>query len=163
MDVEVIRSARRRKTVSAEQREGTILVRVPAGMSAEEERMWVDRMVGRLTRKERARRLNAGRALERAADRINERHFGGALRWASIRYVTNQHARWGSCTPADGTIRIADRVAGLPDWVRDYVVVHELAHLLDPSHSPAFWELVSRYPMTERARGYLMALGLEEG
>lgn len=162
MDVEVIRSARRRKTISAEQRDGGIVVRVPAGMPPEEERAWVERMVRRLTARERTRRLNAGQALERAAHRVNERHFDGRLRWRSIRYVSNQRERYGSCTPEDGTIRISDRVAGLPDWVRDYVVAHELAHLEEPGHAPAFWELVNRYPLTERARGYLMALGLEE-
>jgi predicted metal-dependent hydrolase len=162
MDVEVIRSARRRKTISAEQRGGTIVVRVPAGMSAEEERVWVARMVKRLTSRERTRRLNAGPALERAADRLNRRHFGGRLAWRSIRYVSNQRTRYGSCTPEDGTIRISDRVAELPDWVRDYVVVHELAHLEEPGHGLEFWDLVNRYPLTERARGYLTALGLEE-
>ena len=43
----------------------------------------------------------------------------------------------------------------MPDWVIDYVLLHELAHLVVPSHSPAFWTLLSRYPKTERARGYL--------
>ncbi|HUG87586.1 MAG TPA: M48 family metallopeptidase [Actinomycetota bacterium] len=162
MDVEIVRSPRRRKTISAEQRGGTIVVRVPAGMPAEEERAWVARMVDRLTARERTRRLNAGGALERAADRLNRDHFEGRLRWTSIRYVANQRSRFGSCTPEDATIRVSDRVADLPDWVRDYVVMHELAHLVDGSHSARFWELAGRYPRAERARGYLMALGMDE-
>ncbi|MGI8913207.1 MAG: M48 metallopeptidase family protein, partial [Chloroflexota bacterium] len=60
-------------------------------------------------------------------------------------------------------IRLSDRLAQVPDWVRDYVIVHELAHLLRADHSPAFWRLVQRYKLAERARGYLMALGLERG
>lgn len=163
MDVEIVRSPRRRKTISAEQHGGTIVVRVPAGMPAEEERAWVTRMVDRLTARERTRRLNAAGALERAAERLNREHFAGALRWASVRYVANQRSRFGSCTPEDGTIRVSDRVADLPDWVRDYVVMHELAHLVDASHSRRFWELVGRYARAERARGYLMALGMGEG
>jgi predicted metal-dependent hydrolase len=67
--------------------------------------------------------------------------------------------RWGSCTPATGTIRISDRLARMPGWVLDYVLVHELAHLAVPGHSPAFWRLVHRYPKAERAMGYLIAKG----
>lgn len=162
MDVQIVRSSRRRKTISAEHRGGTILVRVPAGMPADEEGAWVARMVDRLTARERARRLNAGDALERAAERLNRDHFDGRLRWSSIRYVANQRSRFGSCTPEDGTIRISGRVADLPGWVRDYVVMHELVHLVDGSHGPRFWDLVGRYPKAERARGYLMALGMDD-
>ena len=51
---------------------------------------------------------------------------------------------------------------GLPAFVVEYVLVHELAHLVQASHGPEFWALVNRYPKTERARGYLMALGGED-
>ena len=73
----------------------------------------------------------------------------------SVRWVQNQNGRWGSCTPADGSIRISHRVREMPDWVIDYVLLHELAHLIIPSHNSAFWALVARYPKAERARGYL--------
>jgi predicted metal-dependent hydrolase len=78
-----------------------------------------------------------------------------------IRWVSNQNKRVGSCTPSKGTIRISHHVAEMPAFVRDYVIVHELAHLVEPNHSQGFWKLVTRYPRTERARGYLMAVGLE--
>jgi predicted metal-dependent hydrolase len=162
MKVEVVRSPRRRKTITAERREGGVVVRLPAGLTRAEERRWVDRMVASLTDRERRERLNAGRTLDRLAQRANDRYFGGRLRWRSIRYVTNQRDRYGSCTPEDGTIRISHLVANMPEFVRDYVVIHELAHLVAPSHSPRFWGMVSRYPLAERARGYLMAVGLGE-
>ena len=88
---------------------------------------------------------------------LNERHFGGRLRWTSIGFVDMAH-RWGSCTFTTGAIRIARRAASLPDWVLDYLLVHELAHLEHADHGPGFWELVMRFPLTERARGYLMAI-----
>jgi hypothetical protein len=69
--------------------------------------------------------------------------------------------RFGSCSPSQGTIRISHRVAAMPAWVRDYVIVHELAHLVEPNHSRAFWDVVNRYTKTERARGYLIAIGME--
>ncbi len=162
MKVEVVRSPRRRKTITAERRGGGVVVRLPAGMTAAEERTWVDRMVTRITERERLSRLNARRDLERAAERLNDRYFSGHLRWRSIRYVANHRDRFASCTPEDATIRISDRIAEMPSWVRDYVVMHELAHLVVPSHAPAFWRLVARYPLSERARGFLIAKGLEE-
>jgi predicted metal-dependent hydrolase len=162
MKVEVVRSPRRRKTITAEHRGGRVVVRLPAGMTRAEERRWVHRMVSRLTERDRLERLNARRTLERTAERLNREYFGGRLRWSSVRFVANQRDRYGSCTPDDGNIRISDRVAAYPPWVREYVLVHELAHLLVPSHSPRFWELVDRYPFAERARGFLFAKGMED-
>jgi predicted metal-dependent hydrolase len=160
--VEVVRSPRRRKTITAERRNGRVVVRLPAGLSWSEERDWVDRMVSRLEERERTERLNARRNLERAAHRLNAEFFGDRLRWRSIRYVHNQRDRYGSCTPEDATIRISHRVAEYPVWVREYVLMHELAHLVEPAHSPRFWRLVGQHPFAERARGFLIAKGWDE-
>jgi predicted metal-dependent hydrolase len=162
MQVEVVRSPRRKKTVSAEQRGDRVVVRLPAGLSRAEERTWVEAMVGRIARQRQVERLNAPRDLDLRAGRLNERHFGGRVRWRSIVYVGNQRDRYGSCTPEQGTIRVSHLVADMPPWVRDYVVMHELAHLIVPDHSKRFWRLVGRYPLAERARGYLIAKGMEE-
>ncbi len=95
--------------------------------------------------------------LERRARELNRRHFGGRLTWTSIGFA-DMNSRWGSCSFTDGAIRVARRAARLPEWVLDYLVVHELAHLEHSDHGPAFHELENRYPLTERAKGYLMAL-----
>jgi predicted metal-dependent hydrolase len=79
----------------------------------------------------------------------------GEAQPTSVRWVSNMASRWGSCTPTDGTIRVSSRLRDMPSWVLDYVLVHELAHLLVPGHGTDFWDLVGRYPRTERARGYL--------
>lgn len=162
MKVEVVRSPRRRKTITAERLNGRVVVRLPAGMTRAEERSWVERMVTRLTQREQAERLNRGRDLLRRADALNREYFGGRLEWRSLRYVSNQRERFGSCTPDDGTVRISSRVAQMPWWVREYVLMHELAHLEVPSHSARFRHLVDRYPLAERARGFLMAKGMAE-
>jgi hypothetical protein len=149
--------------VAARLERGNLIVYLPARMSAAEEAAWVERMRGRLEARERRRRLNSDGDLERRARELNEKYFAGELSWTSLSYVDNQTSRYGSCTIGKRSIRLSDVLAGMPAWVRDYVLVHELAHLVVPNHSPQFWALVNRYPLAERARGYLIAKGMDSG
>jgi predicted metal-dependent hydrolase len=162
LSVEVVRSARRRRTISARLDGDRLILQVPAGLSAAEEQAWATKLGGKILAARRRRELNTDGDLAARAQELNWRYFEGRLHVAEIRYVTNQQQRFGSCTPGQRTIRIADRVAKLPPWVRDAVIVHELAHLVEGNHSARFWKLANRYPLMERARGYLMALGLED-
>ena len=160
MDVKVIRSERRVKTVDARVVDGVLVVRAPARLSDTDLAPIVQKLLTRVERRKQKEALDDG-DLERWATRLNRRYYGGRLKWRSIRWVTNQNKQVGSCTPAHGTIRISHRVARMPPFVRDYVILHELTHLRVPNHGPRFWKTVNRYPKTERARGYLMAIGLE--
>lgn len=162
MDVRVIRSEKRQRTISGRMEQGVLVVRLPAGMSEADEAQWVARMRDRVLARQRTANLNADEALRRRADELNRQYFGGTLRIADIRYVANMERRWGSCSTGQATIRLSDRLANVPGWVRDYVIIHELAHLVRADHSPAFWKLVTRFRLTERARGYLIALGYAE-
>jgi predicted metal-dependent hydrolase len=153
-EVEVRRSGRRRRTVSAYRDGERIVVLIPASFSRAEERRWVAAMVERLRAQEN-RRKAPSRDLVRRAEELSRQYLGGRARPVSIRWVDNQQGRWGSCTPLDGTIRISSRLRGMPGWVVDYVLLHELAHLLEPSHNARFWSLLQAYPKLERARGYL--------
>jgi predicted metal-dependent hydrolase len=163
--VEVRRSQRRRRTVSAYRDGERVVVLIPAQFSRAEEREWVDRMLERLaSRDQRTRRGDAD--LQARASRLASRYLPDhavLVRSASVRWVTNQNGRWGSCTPSDRTIRLSHRVQDMPDWVVDYVLLHELAHLVVPSHNSAFWALVGRYPRSERARGYLEGVSAAAG
>ncbi|HWE64600.1 MAG TPA: M48 family metallopeptidase, partial [Chloroflexota bacterium] len=150
----------RTKTVSARQEDGVLVVRAPAGMSDAALQPVIERLQQRIAKRQ-ARRTLDDQDLQRRAEALNAQYFDGAISWQSIRWVTNQDHRWGSCTPATGAIRISHRLATLPDWVLDAVIVHELAHLLEAGHTARFWELANRYPRTERSRGYLMALSAE--
>lgn len=161
-EVEVRRSRRRRRTVSAYREGARTIVLIPARFTKAEERHWVDTMLGRLAEGDRRRRPSDGELSARAAD-LSSRYLGGLARPASVRWVSNQHTRWGSCTPADGTIRISDRLKGMPGYVLDYVVLHELAHLLQPAHDHEFWRLFRGYPRVERARGYLEGVAAVAG
>ncbi|NGO67394.1 M48 family metallopeptidase [Streptomyces sp. SB3404] len=152
--VEVRRSARRRRTVSAYREGDRTVVLIPARMSADEEARWVNVMLDKLAAQESRRMLGDADLAERAAQ-LSAQYLGGRARPASVRWVTNQNTRWGSCTPAEGSIRLSHRLQGMPEYVVDYVLLHELAHLLVPGHGPAFWQLLEGYPRTERARGFL--------
>jgi predicted metal-dependent hydrolase len=154
-EVEVRRSKRRRRTVSAYREGDRIVVLIPAAMSKRDEAQWVADMVARLERKERRTRSSDEQLLARAAT-LNDTYFGGLATPSSVRWVTNQQQRWGSCSPGDRSIRLSERLQGMPAWVVDYVLVHELAHLLEHGHDAKFWAWVDRYPRSERARGYLL-------
>ncbi|WP_129665136.1 M48 family metallopeptidase [Phytoactinopolyspora endophytica] len=161
-EVEVRRSPRRRRTVTAYREGGRIIVCLPARFSAAEERRWVQTMLKRLDAQEQRRRPSDDQLLRRARE-LSRRYLDGRADPSSIRWSSAQRSRWGSCTPSDGSIRLSERLQGLPGWVVDYVLVHELVHLLIGNHSDEFWELVGRYPRAERARGFLDGLDYAAG
>jgi predicted metal-dependent hydrolase len=149
--VRVIRSPKRRRSAHAQLVDGEIVVRIPARMSKADEAVFVAELVERIEKRE-----------QRSAIDIEARTRDIARRYdlptpASIRFVDNQRSRWGSCTIESREIRVSSKLANYPLWVLDYVIVHELAHLVVADHSPAFHALVDRYPKAERARGYLTA------
>ncbi len=150
----VRRSTRRRRTVSASLRDGRLVVDVPATLTRRQEREWVDRMAERvLTARSRTRpsdELLLARALA-----LSEAHLGGAAVPASVAWSDDQSMRWGSTTTLDGSIRLSTRLRGMPSWVLDHVLLHELVHLREPGHGPAFRALLDPTPSAERARGYL--------
>lgn len=152
--LELRRSHRRRRTASAHTRDGVVVVQLPAGLPAAEERRLVERLVGRVTGAARVAAVGGDAELTSRAHSLADRFLGG-VRAQTVRWSSRMQRRHGSCTPEDGTIRISCRLAGYPGYVLDYVLVHELAHLQEPNHSPEFWALVAAYPQTERARGFL--------
>ncbi|TWE19390.1 hypothetical protein FB465_4506 [Kitasatospora atroaurantiaca] len=152
--VEVRRSARRSRTVSAYREGDRTVVLIPARMSHAEEQRWVAQMLDKLAAQE-SRRVLGDDALAARARELSAAYLSGRAEPGQVRWVTNQNSRWGSCTPSERTIRLSHRLQGMPEYVVDYVLLHELAHLLVPDHGPRFWALLEAYPRTERARGYL--------
>ena len=163
--VEVRRSDRHRRMVSARREGDTVVVFIPGWMSDSEESRWVDEMVRRLERSEARRRSPArtGDDALRAAASSSPAVPGGSRPAHHRALDAPMRTRWASCTPADGTIRISERLRDVPGWVVDYVLVHELTHLLEPGHDERFWAWVHRYPRSERAMGYLEGLSAAAG
>lgn len=160
--VVVKRSARRRRTVSARLDAGTLVVHVPGWFTAGQEQEWVATMQDRMLRRGTGARASDAALASRARE-LSRTYLGGRAVPVSVRWVDNQNTRWGSATPAHGTIRVSRAVAAMPAYVRDYVLLHELAHLIEPGHTQRFWRLLADYPALERARGYLAGYAAGRG
>jgi predicted metal-dependent hydrolase len=159
--VEVRASPRRRKTASGFWQDGRVVVLVPARLSKADRTELVEGLVERVLA-QRPNISTSDRDLARRAAALSDRYLGG-VRPTSIRWVGNQQRRWGSCTSRTGEIRVSERLRVVPGWVLDAVLVHELAHLIEPSHSARFRRWAERYPRTAEADTFLagFTLGLE--
>jgi predicted metal-dependent hydrolase len=153
--VEVIRSKRRRKTVSAHLDGDVVTVSMPAWMSKADEVRYVEELVARLVRKEQREQISIR---DRAATLARRYELPMAT---SVEWMPNRKTQWAVCSVDTREIRVSERVAEFPAWVLDYVLVHELAHLTHANHSKRFWAMVNRYPKAERARGFLIAKGAD--
>jgi len=160
-EIKIIRSDNRRKTISARLVENTMLVYAPSGISDAELKKIIDKLKKRLHKRKIKNELDKTQGLTVAADRLNKEYFKSKLEIISITYSANQDKIFGSCNYKTKEIRISHQLVQMPYWVRDYVIIHEMAHLIEANHSKAFWDIVYRYRLTERARGYLMAKGLD--
>jgi len=161
MEIQIIRSQRRRKTVSARMKNGAMKVNAPANIDEERLQEIVERFRLKFERKSKITELSRNEDLTEISAKLNRRYFNEQIQINSIKYVTNQNSRFGSCNYRRKTIRISHRLANMPAWVRDYVIIHEMAHILEPNHGKSFYNLVSVYPLAERSRGFLLARGFE--
>ncbi|QGU03951.1 M48 family metallopeptidase [Corynebacterium comes] len=155
-EIEVIRSPRRHRTVQARVVGEKVVVRIPARMTVAEEEKAVAEIVAKLRRKTTSTRTSDEQLLARAGQ-LNRELLDARAVIGSIRWVSNQTTRWGSCSVATGDIRITDRLRHVPDYVLDAVILHELVHTFIPGHGQDFWGYADRAPRAERAKGYLEA------
>lgn len=147
--------------MSARLVEDTLMVSAPLALSTARLEKIITGFKEKFERKKIKDELEKAEGLYAIARRLNAKYFANRLKINSIEYVTDQNSKFGCCNYKQGNIRISHRIGLMPNWVRDYVIIHEMAHLLEPNHSRAFWDIVSRYRLAERARGFLMAAGME--
>jgi hypothetical protein len=157
-EVEVRISTRRRKSASAFWSEGRVVVILPAAMPRSARADMVEDLVRRVLNY-RPHIAASDTDLAARAAQLADRYLDG-VRPQSIRWVTNQSSQWGSCTYGSAAIRISDRLRVVPGWVLDAVLVHELAHLVEPNHSPRFRALADRYPRSQEADVFLDGFSL---
>ncbi len=157
MEIELVRGTRRRKHVEATLVGDRLRVSFPRWMSLADAREAAEELAERMRRRTDPKLIDVASRARRLAKEC------GLPRPRSVQWSEHQLQRWGSCTPEDGTVRVSARLAAFPSWVLDYVLVHELAHLLVDHHGPHHDALVDRYPLAERARGFLIAKDLDPG
>ncbi|MCL4325295.1 MAG: M48 family metallopeptidase [Candidatus Thermoplasmatota archaeon] len=160
--IEIIRSEKRKKTISAKLVKDKIVICIPTGLSENEESMMIDEIVHKLKIKRFNAEINDDGYLIDKFNEFNRKYFQGKLEVRTIKFVSNQHRKLGSCTPILKTIRISDKLIKMPKWVLDYVIMHEMTHLVYLNHSKEFWNKVNEYKYSERSRGFLIAKGLDE-
>lgn len=115
----------------------------------------IETLARRLLRRERERVVNGDDQALVLARKIALR-FQNPPEIQAAQFSTRQRARWGSYSTRTRTIRLSAALRHMPTWVLEAVMAHELAHVVHPNHSPAFWGLLRRvYPQTDRARAFL--------
>ena len=157
-NIEIRRSARRKRTVAAQREGDKTIILAPQRISDKELESIVHSLVTRLDKRQLLQRSDD--ELERRAHELVVQYLDTTLSLlrpagVSLRWVTNQNSRWGSCTPMEGTIRISHRLQGVPDYVLDAVIMHELIHLIEPGHNDNFYAYMHRYPKHELAKAFL--------
>ena len=164
--IKIIRSAKRKKTISAKEIDGVLFLRIPHTLSKKDENKyieWAKKQFENRNRKKILLEKNADQYLDKQAKTLNQKYFNGKLFWRKILFSTDQNSRmFGNCDINSRIIRISHRLLNMPKFVLNYVIVHELTHLIIPKHGPEFWSICNRYPKTERARGYLMAIAAND-
>jgi len=162
MRIAVKKSTKRKKTIQARIRNGLMEVVTPANISQERLNKVIENFKRRFEKRTKEALLNKENKLMKRAQELNKRYFDSKLKIKSIRYSARQTKKFGVAYTKRGAIIINGCLKKMPPWVEDYVIIHELSHLIHPNHSKEFWQAVKKYPKAERAIGYLMAKGIEE-
>lgn len=158
--VRIVRSKRRKRNIAAYRQSGEIVVSVPFRTTRAEISQILPELVERVIAGEKRARKSEEELEWRARQLLGRYLPEFHERPASISW-RQMSERWGSCTTIDRTIRISDRLQTAPDYVLDYVLLHELIHLRTSGHGEDFYRFLHRYEEEQRAESYLE--GFEAG
>ena len=153
-EILVIRSKRRKKSISAYRQGGRIVISIPARLSKADERAIVPEMIAKIRSQEADITPSEASLAERIDQLLSELAPEITARPSSVNWRPMRE-RWGSCTGVDRTIRISDRLKLAPKYALDYLLFHEAIHLYIPDHGPEFTEILSRFEESELASAYL--------
>jgi predicted metal-dependent hydrolase len=170
MDYKVIYSSRR--TVSLCIKDGRLIVRAPFGTSEkkiveiiEKHSAWVEKHLKRSEEKHsRESSLNEENIAElrKLAKKILKVKVAYYAEIMGLKYgritITGAKTRFGSCS-SKGNISFSYRLMLYPEAAREYVVVHELAHLVEMNHSAKFYAIIARYMPDYKARRSILKNG----
>ncbi len=153
-EIVVIRSTRRKKSISAYRQGGRIVISIPARLSKADERAIVPEMIAKIRDREASKTLGEAQLAARIDQLLTELAPEITVRPASVLWRPMRE-RWGSCTSVDRSIRISDRLKLAPEYALDYVLFHEAIHLQHFDHGEAFTEVLNRFEDSELASAYL--------
>ena len=153
-EIRVIRSSRRKRSISAYREQGAIVISVPAKLSNSKVSQVIPEMVEKILSREAREKISDSELFDRAHALLQRYLPEFIVTPASVTWRA-MNERWGSCTTVDRTIRISDRLNGAPGYVVDYLLVHELIHLQVPDHGPDFELLLARFEESDKASAYL--------
>lgn len=158
-EIVVIRSKKRKRSISAFRQGGKIVISIPARLTKAEEREVVPEMIAKIRAKEVAPDETE---LSKEIDRLLSKYAPEiTIRPASVAW-RSMNERWGSCTSVDRTIRIATKLQRAPKYVLDFVLYHEAIHLYIYDHGSEFQEFLKRYPRHLEAEAFLEGYELAE-
>ena len=150
----VVRSRRRRSSISAYRQGGVIQISIPARMSKQDEIAAIPEMIAMVLRREAKERKTDDQLMQIALELLSKLLPEFEIKPASINW-RNMSERWGSCTTDDRNIRISDRLIGAPTYVLNYIIFHELIHLKVPGHDQDFKNYLHRFDDQLRAEAFL--------
>src|SRR5690625_1088966 len=154
--IRLIASARRQKTISASVRDGMIQLSVPSTMKDSDIVTSARGLIAKIKARQRAsQRFQSNPELYARALHLAKVWLGGEVQPNSVIWSDRQTTLWGSCTATTKSIRISTMLRGMPQWVIDGVLIHELAHLKYSGHGDDFQAFTRRYPRMAEADAFL--------